>query len=364
MQETVFPPQDRPRKPSASAALRRRLRSILGSRVVLAVAVCLFAGTGWWWWKRDDPKVYFAHALDLMEQHSIRRRVIDWPVFRAAAWQRVKGARTRRDTHEALRETLRALGDHHSFLQLPSDAPAKAQGRGQPQQPVSSASGRMFGRIAYVSIPGYSSGTVGQNTLFATKLQRIVAGLEAQDPAGWIVDLRENPGGNMWPMLAGIGPVLGEGDVGRFVAEEGVTVWSYRNGVAYVGARAAAWVSDPPLRLRHPWPPVAVLTGPHTVSSGEAVAIAFRGRPDTRSFSAGTRGLSTGNVHYILSDGASLLLTTSTDADRLGRVYGDVIPPDEPVADGPEDQTGADPVVAAALSWLATPRPAVGGETN
>jgi C-terminal processing protease CtpA/Prc len=29
--------------------------------------------------------------------------------------------------------------------------------------------------------------------------------------AGWIVDLRNNGGGNMWPMLTGIGSILGEG---------------------------------------------------------------------------------------------------------------------------------------------------------
>ena len=34
---------------------------------------------------------------------------------------------------------------------------------------------------------------------------------------GWIVDLRGNGGGNMWPMLAGIGPILGEGIAGYFI---------------------------------------------------------------------------------------------------------------------------------------------------
>jgi hypothetical protein len=33
-----------------------------------------------------------------------------------------------------------------------------------------------------------------------------------------VVDLRSNSGGNMWPMIAGIGPVVGEGHLGAFSA--------------------------------------------------------------------------------------------------------------------------------------------------
>ena len=33
----------------------------------------------------------------------------------------------------------------------------------------------------------------------------------------WIVDLRGNYGGNIWPMIAGVGPVLGEGIIGWIV---------------------------------------------------------------------------------------------------------------------------------------------------
>jgi len=47
----------------------------------------------------------------------------------------------------------------------------------------------------------------------------------------WIVDLCGNGGGNMWPMLAGIGPLLGDSIVGRFGAETGSTRWYSRLGV-------------------------------------------------------------------------------------------------------------------------------------
>ncbi len=61
--------------------------------------------------------------------------------------------------------------------------------------------------IARILVPGFS----GQDADgFATKLQAIVGELASKGPCGWIVDLRGNGGGNMWPMLAGVGPILGE----------------------------------------------------------------------------------------------------------------------------------------------------------
>lgn len=108
-----------------------------------------------------------------------------------------------------------------------------------------------------------------------------------------------------------------------------------------------------PYTLRRPDPPVAVLTGPGTGSSGEAVVTAFRGRPHTRSFGQATRGLSTSNSTIRLDDGALLILTTAVFTDRTGRRYGGPIPPDEQLPSGDDDGGVAqDVVVQRALQWL------------
>lgn len=74
---------------------------------------------------------------------------------------------------------------------------------------------------------------------------------------------------------------------------------------------------------------MAVLTDHGTASSGEAVAIAFKRRLDTRFFGTATCGLSTANETITLDDGATLLLTVSVMADRARTPYGDVVVPDE-----------------------------------
>lgn len=66
--------------------------------------------------------------------------------------------------------------------------------------------------------------------------------LDAPDLVGWIVDLRGNGGGNMWPMIAGVGPVLGEGTAGAFVdPDDNVTLWGYANGASIADGSGDRW---------------------------------------------------------------------------------------------------------------------------
>jgi C-terminal processing protease CtpA/Prc len=86
------------------------------------------------------------------------------------------------------------------------------------------------------------------------------------------------------------------------------------------------------------------------VSSGEAVAIAFRGRPVTRFFGAATGGLSTANAPIPLRDGAIAVVTIGVDLDRTGRRYGGPVEPDEVV---PGDGEGPDePALLRAVEWI------------
>jgi C-terminal processing protease CtpA/Prc len=61
---------------------------------------------------------------------------------------------------------------------------------------------------------------------FATALQNQIDTLAKLNPQGWIVDLRGNLGGNMWPMLAGVAPLIDSRMMGSFVDADGKkTTW-------------------------------------------------------------------------------------------------------------------------------------------
>jgi C-terminal processing protease CtpA/Prc len=209
------------------------------------------------------------------------------------------------------------------------------------------------GGIGYLELPGVSSGPKAAN--YDDTLHERLAEFDDGSLRGFIVDLRRNTGGTLWPMLAGIGPLAGAGKVGAFVSAHGGADWTYD---AELGAATSETYEL--ARVAEPFPllddlPVAVLTGPLTAQAGEALVVAFAGRARTRRFGQGTRGLPTSNTQIPLADGALLVLTVTVHADRTGTRYDDVIPPDETVAiDWTRFGTADDPVIAAACRWLAS----------
>jgi carboxyl-terminal processing protease len=305
---------------------------------------------------------YLTSALDIMQSYSYYRSKIDWPALRGAAFASAESAQaqTPAGTYPAIRAALAALGDHHSFLQPPVSA-SLTPSLALSLHPADSLDGEIVGdKYGYIRVPTYApvnGGSTTQAAAFADTLQALVRSTDAKSPCGWVIDLRHNLGGNMWPMLAGIGPIVGESDnLGAFVDASGaITRWYYTAGASGttngLTKQISATVDRAPYVLRTAGPPVAVLTDGRTASSGEAITVSFRGRPTTRSFGAATTGVPTANSAHPLSDGAVIWLMVALDMDRTGRQYVDPIVPDEPIATTAAPATD-DNVVAAALAWL------------
>jgi len=312
--------------------------------------------------------IYLGAALDIMEVNSLRRFQIDWVPFRAEAVADAAGATNSLDTYPAIEAALERLGDNHSFFRravvfgatgpAPTTASSFGPGSGSvaPQAApatVDPSATLVADGVGYVDVPEFQGGGESGNDL-ASEYHRLIEGVDTLGTiCRWVVDLRGNRGGNMWPMVAGLGPILGEGAIGAFLYPDAVsTPWFYEAGIA--GVEGVPFViTDEPYTLTSPFPFVAVLTDTLTASSGEAVAVAFRGREGARSFGEPTWGVSTANAAFPLADGAIIFLTVATLADRLGTVYGLKLEPDELLVAG--TKTGdpeTDLVLDAAVTWL------------
>jgi carboxyl-terminal processing protease len=330
---------------------------------------------------------YLNAVLDLMQKNALHTKEIDWPAVRRETLEHAKGAQKTVDTYPAIYYAFTQLKEHHSFLMLPDGLPQADKQRAQDsfnaivgpyrkqvsQPPVSpfrdrkEISGRLIRvgnqSFAYVVIPECGGrhakweDNIPDFQKYADTLHVLAAGLATQHPDGWIIDLRGNGGGNMWPMLAGIGFVLGEGRIGYFLDSSGEeTPWFYRAGKAGTVdgnvESESAGIKSVPFALPD-MPPVAVLVDSGTGSSGEATAIAFAGRAKTRSFGTHTYGLTSSNQNFPLSDGAMLFLATGVEADRTNHVYENGIEPDVSFPEPPMLPTDAtDTVLQAAESWL------------
>jgi carboxyl-terminal processing protease len=333
-----------------------------------------------------DAAAFLDNAIDIMRQHDLHGQGVDWTELRTDAFKRAGGAFNPIDTYPAIYWALVQLGDPGSHLRLPpglypdqiallqqaekealtnapggprvdNSIPTAFTSRRLPEGHVITVQGRNFG---YVVLPRCSAKDNDGLLLYAADVRRILTDIAAQNPKGWIVDLRGNTGGNMWPMLTGIGPILGDGPAGSFVAADGNVTWFYQDGKTGTrnpgGVETVSLTLDEEPALRTPSPaPVAVLVDSSTASSAEAITIAFHGRPDTRFFGTHTAGKSTAVQPFKLDDGAELYLTTAIDADRSGKSYPDGFTPDQvvSVSGSSMPQENNDVVIQAAQTWLA-----------
>lgn len=278
-----------------------------------------------------DASTVLKAMLDAAQAHALSTANVDWPALRSRLLTDARAGQPAGEAYAAFRDIARALGDRHSFA-TPLASTAEYAAKASPTAPI-----RSWARdgVGYVSIPGLRGTDATAGARFAHELCGALSALRGQATRGWIVDLRGNGGGNMWPMMSGIAPLLASDRPGSFRYADGrTTPWRVDR------TPECAWTSDAP---------VAVLVGPGTASSGEAVAVAFRGRPRTRFLGAPTAGVSTSNEPFRLPDGGSVWITTSIDVDRTGLAHPDGLQPDEAAPAG-------DAAIDAALRWLADPR--------
>ena len=287
--------------------------------------------------------IYVRAMMDLMQEHSINRKTITWSSFRSQVLAAVPAGANIGAAFPAIRVALTLLGDNHSWY-------TAADGSGISGSSLICSAPTVTGvpvtgaDVGYVRVTAFS-GTAAQAQAFTDSIQLAIKAADSGPVRGWIVDLRGNNGGNMWPMIAGVGPILGTGTAGYFIDPDGVaTSWGY-SGTASQLNGTVKQAASAPHTLSSTSPRVAVLLDQRVGSSGEAVAVAFKQRANTRFFGTATCGASTANMDYRLSDGALLHLTESVMADRTKQMYGGPLQPDEVIAD-------MSAVVPQSVAWL------------
>ena len=302
----------------------------------------------------DTVREYVSTAMTAFRTHSVHQAEVDWRSLEDSVVARAGDAQTPAGTWAALTGALRSV-DAHSFLIPPAPTMAAAgwtappAARPAPGRPV----GRLLdGQIALITVRSHS----GLNRpAYVDSLQSAIGALDRAGACGWVVDLREDTGGNMWPMLAGVGPLLGAEVVGSFTNTPPGAGWRYRGGRSWSGDSIPPAVPDgfgsgTAPRVANGTGPVALLTGRNTASSGEMILLAFLGRPHVRSFGDSTAGYTSANTNVPLRDGATLVVTSAYPRDRQGHPHPLSVAPDELVAS--TDRAGDDAPLRRAVAWL------------
>ncbi|MBL0169715.1 MAG: hypothetical protein IPP90_03145 [Gemmatimonadaceae bacterium] len=303
-------------------------------------------------------------VLALVRERHVLRDSTDWTAVERGVRAAVGRARSRADSIDALLQLFVSLDDVHSALIVSGrsyshyHAMDGARGdslrqlMGRAQSVASPQYTQMLSNVAYVRLH-HVAPTGADAAPVAAAIRSALCTLVAQRPRGVILDLRLNTGGNMYPMLGGLGPLLGDGPIGGEVDATGrmVRSWTIVGGnFEQAGAARTGLRQDCPAAATLP---VVVLIGPLTISSGEAVAAAFRGRPRTALLGESPEpGYSTANGWFPIDADVTLNLSTEFLVDRRGVVVRRTVAPDQVVRGWDFDQLDRDPVVLAAIAWL------------
>lgn len=276
----------------------------------------------------------FDTAAALVHERAYYADRIDW--YNAVAELRVAASKagSTAQAHAQIRALLALLGDDRSVLmqagtaqQLPRAAAAA----------IPAEVKLLAGDVGYVRMPPFSSADPQAQARFASDAAEQIAAQATTAREGWIVDLRGTAGGNPWPLLAALRPLLGSAVVGAARdRHEQLREWHAGDDVP-----GLAGGLGPDLSTAR----AAVLLDERTAGAGEAVAVAFHGRANTRSFGSSTAGQSSSMAEFALPDGSRLALMVALNLDRHGNLLSPRVEPDQPT-------TAGDAALAAARAWL------------
>lgn len=273
---------------------------------------------------------FIREVIAIAEKNSIVKDSVNWEKVYENMLSLAGSAKTTRDCYPSVNYLISELnkkGDNHSGFYPPEFNTKHKSENMDERQPESNYLGNS---IAYISVPGFSTISKKLSEAFATKIQAMIKSLDSSYTiTKWIVDLRENTGGNMYPMIAGLGPILGDDTLGYFYMPglKEKHPWYYSKGISGCDGTALCKVKHP-YNIRQQNPKIIVLSGPNTASSGEMTLISFMGKANTTVVGSSSAGYSTGNAGHTLSDGSVLNLCESYCSDRNHNKHLGSIPPD------------------------------------
>lgn len=274
------------------------------------------------------PHRYATFAFDYAQSMAVHGDTPETAAAREEAEAELKNVHSIPETHSIIKKFLKVAGGKHSNLVPPAEnKPNKNLGDEAPTVTKESD-------IVTAKLFGLGRGPAGQQ--YADTLAN---GLAQNVPGacGVIVDLRENDGGDMGPMLAGVSGLLPDGVALQFKGKTTTPV-TINGGSVTGGGTPTTVASTSKFNV-----PVALLTSDKTASSGEATLLSFRGLDNARTFGKPTAGYASANTVVDMPDGAALMVTIANDLARTGEEFGD-----DPI----ESDVDTDQPVQAATEWL------------
>lgn len=269
------------------------------------------------WILPPSPQAYGKFAIGHMENLGLYAQGEKWEREEAKALKEIKSAKTYEDTYDTLEKLVEVAGGKHSAFLTANQAKNDADENRLPQTKL------LNSNILYLKVPTHTFGDSVNNRNYINRLDDTLA---KKDFKAVIVDLSDNHGGNMMPMLAGLSRILPED-----------TLFTFEDSA---GNKTPVDAEEETDRIKVP---VALIINDQTASSAEMTVLAFQGLNNVKIFGKPSAGYTTSNTVVRLYDGALLQLTTGRVISRSGKVYEN-----EPI----QPDVVTDDALSQAQTWL------------
>lgn len=267
------------------------------------------------------PYAYGKTALDKIASYGLYADTSEWKEQYPLLLQAMEGCQSYEETYPVIEQALSIGGGKHSFLEpVAGSGEDGGEAEGEVLLPVVA----LQDGILQIQLPAFS-GDSEQAQQYAATVQDFVQEHQTEIQ-GVVVDLRDNTGGDLGPMLSALSAFLPEGELLYYHYRQYDLPVSIQAG-RLNNAGSGSYILYPENKLEVP---VALLTNDRTASSGEAVVLSFAGLERVRSFGTATAGYTSVNMAYQQYDGACMYLTVAGEKTREGEVIcEDPIVPDE-----------------------------------
>jgi carboxyl-terminal processing protease len=335
---------------------------------VLIVLAALFHAVNVQSQVRPDLRAVIDTVLYKAKHTSLNAHFVSWDSLRVQMYKHAAHAKTIKDLRPGFELLLNVLDDPHgkfinahdnSLLatftaardpEIPNSHQAQKALHGDAKPVKTIFEFREMDGIGYLRIASISPDADLQKE--AMLIRTAIDSLSKRESQRWIVDLRYLSEGGLHPLMVGIAPLLGEGQVGGIVDNRSriTKLYEVHNGNFYDDQKRVGRFSN----LTHTdEPKIAVLISRHTAGPGQIMAIALKGRKNTKFFGENTAGSLTITNRIQVTKNLIMSLSEGLYQDRIGNAYPESIEPDHEVVFEPAVANAADDKgITDAVVWL------------
>jgi len=293
--------------------------------------------------KNDSIRSFVETSIKLIRSNAVDTSNVE--LIESKLYDKAKDLNFVSDLVPLYTEVFELLNDHHGGLKYKGktygwNKPAgstNAYLKGKLKTEKTVVSQLIDKKTAYIRIPGNDDFSFKKVDSIANDIATHINKVNSAKIKGWIIDLRVNTGGNMYPILLGLKEFIGSDNIvfGGFRNSKGESSgkWEIKDGKMLIDGIELVRKTELEDPLKKDIP-IVILTSCYTASAGEMTTISLIGRKNTYIVGEQTADYTTAVQGFRINKEAGINLSTDYVVDRNSKIYKSSIQPDVEVLQG------------------------------